>query len=137
MKKTDKNKESVSVTTNKTSPEALKIIREEVEYETHLRGKDPSDGFNAKRKSTKKTKNSKSIKGVTPEQETLGFMGSFVIILTGLGIILKIIHSNISYIVDKFPVLEDALLKYEYFIFRVTDSEIVERIIYFLKNFSD
>ncbi|MGB0635562.1 MAG: hypothetical protein ACPGKG_08160 [Paracoccaceae bacterium] len=134
MKKTDKNKKSVSSTTNKTSPEALKIIQDEVEYETRLRRKEPSDKLNEKRISSK---DSKSIKEVTTEQETLGLMGNSIIILTGLGIILKIIHSNSSYIVDKFPVLEGVLLKYEYFIFRITDSRIIEKIIYLFNNFSD
>jgi len=134
MKKTDKNKKSVSSTTNKTSPEALKIIQGEVEYETRLRSKEPSEKLNKKRISSK---DSKSIKVVTTEQETLGFMGNSIIILTGLGIILKIIHSNSSYIVDKFPVLEGVLLKYEYFIFRITDSRIIDKIIYLFNNFSN
>ena len=134
MKKTDKNKKSVSSTTNKTSPEALKIIQGEVEYETRLRRKELPEKLNKKRISSK---DSKSIKVVTTEQETLGFMGNSIIILTGLGIILKIIHSNSRYIVDKFPVLEGVLLKYEYFIFRITDSRIIEKIIYSFNNFSN
>ena len=134
MKKTDQNKKSVSSTTNKTSPEALKIIQGEVEYETRLRRKELPEKLNKKRISSK---DSKSIKEVTTEQETLGFMGNSIIILTGLGIILKIIHSNSRYIVDKFPVLEGVLLKYEYFIFRITDSRIIEKIIYLFNNFSN
>ena len=134
MKKTDKNKKSVSSTTNKTSPEALKIIQGEVEYETRLRRKKLPEKLNKKRISSK---DSKSIKEVTTEQETLGFMGNSIIILTGLGIILKIIHSNSSYIVDKFPFLEGVLLKYEYFIFRITDSRIIEKIVYLVNYFSD
>jgi len=116
MKKTDKNKKSVSSTTNKTSPEALKIIQGEVEYETRLRRKDTNDELNTKRKFTKKPKNTGSLKNVTPESETLGIFGNTIIVLTIFVLTLKIIHSNTNHIVDKFPNLEGVLLKYEYFI---------------------
>ena len=141
MKKTGKNKKSVSSTTNKTSPEALKIIRNEVEYERRLRRKDTNDELNTKRKFTKKPKNTSSLKNVTSESETLGIFGNSIIVLTIFVLTLKIIHSNTNHIVDKFPSLEGVLLKYEYFIsnniIRITDSKIVEKIIYLINYFAN
>ena len=139
MKKKDKNKQSQTGTNRKTSSEALRIIRQEVKYETLLRQKEPSANSKTKKISTKKSENSKSINEVATEKDTLGVLGSSIIVLIILGIILKIIHSKTHDIVDKFPVLEGILLKYEYFIssiiIRITDSKIVEKIIYF-SNYS-
>ena len=139
MKKTDKNKQSQTGTTRETSPEVLRIIRQEVKYETLLRQKEPSAKSKTKKISAKKPENSKSIKEVTIEKDNLGVLGSSIIILIILGITLKTIHSRTHDIVDKFPILEGVLLKYEYFIsgiiIRITDSKIVEKIIYF-SNYS-
>ena len=139
MKQTNKNNVSQAGNTRETSSEALKIIRQEVKYETLLRQKETSTKSKTKKISAKKPENSKSIKEVTTEKDALGVLGTSMIVLMLLGITLKIIYSKTHVIVDKFPILEGLLLKYEYFIssnmIRITESKIVEKIIYFANYF--
>ena len=136
IKKLNENKKSKSTSPNKASQKALKIIRNEVEYETLLREKESVTKPNLKPSASKKREDPQPTNKDPHEVENLGALGTSIITLVFFGFILKVIHSNTDYLIGKVPIAEGLLSKYEYFISnnisKILDSKLIEKIIYFL-----
>ena len=136
IKKLNENKETKSTSPNKASQKALKIIRNEVKYETLLRTKESVTKLKLKPSASKKREDPQLMNKDPYEVEKLGTLGTSIITLVILGFILKVIHSNTDYLIGKVPIAEGLLLKYKYFISnniaKILDSKLTEKITYFL-----
>ena len=136
IKKFNENKETKSNSPNKASQKALKIIRNEVKYETLLRAKESVTKPNLKPSASKKREDPQPTNKDPHEVENLGPLGTSIITLVILGFILKVIHSNTDYLIGKVPIAEGLLLKYKYFISnntaKILDSKLIEKLTHFL-----
>ena len=136
IKKLNENKKTKSTSPNKASQEALKIIRNEVKYETRLRAKETVTKIKLKPSAFKKREDPQSTNKDPHEVEKLGTLGTSIITLVILSFILNGIHSNTDYLIGKVPIAEGLLLKYEYFISNnianILDSKLIEKLTYFL-----